>query len=147
MNINLLDFRDQLDFRANKKLFDPIRKKEVVVTPEELVRQLVIKYLITIKDYPINSISVEKQVVVNGRLKRFDALIYAKTGMPLVLIECKAPSVRLDGAVFFQASQYNLALQADYLIMTNGVTTQCAFIDREEQRVKFLDEMPNFKEL
>lgn len=146
MNIplELLSYHGQLDFRANKKIFDPIRKKELVVTPEELVRQLLLLYLIHEKKFPKNSLSVEKQVLVNGRPKRFDVLVYDKMGLPLLLVECKAPSVRIDEMVLDQMARYNLALKVNYFLMTNGMTTYCCAIDYAKETFTMLEEIPDF---
>jgi hypothetical protein len=80
----------------NKKLiFDPIRKKYIVLTPEEQVRQNILAYLVEHKNYPINNIAVEKQIKVSGKNRRFDIVIYDKEFVPIVLIECKQPDVQL----------------------------------------------------
>ncbi len=103
------------------KIFDPIRKKWFILTPEEWVRQHVLNYLVQIKQYPASLISVEKEVILNGLKKRYDIVIYKKDLIPFLIIECKAPYVELDVTTIQQAQRYNLILKADYVMITNGI--------------------------
>lgn len=147
IQLNLLAYKDRLDFRKNKKVFDPIRRKEIVVTPEELVRQLLLIYLMEERDFPKNRISVEKQLTINGRPKRFDILVYCNDAHPLLLVECKAPNVPIDEKTFDQIVRYNMALKVNYLLMTNGLKTYCCYIDYKNDTFELLEAIPKFEEL
>lgn len=103
-------------------VFDLVRKKWIVLTPEEWVRQHVISFLITEKNYPISFIAVEKEIALNDLKKRFDIVVYSKDLKPKILIECKAPYIELDREVMEQALRYNLNLQADFVMITNGMS-------------------------
>lgn len=103
------------------EIFDDIRKKWFVLTPEEWVRQHVLNYLITVKKYPSSLISVEKEITLNDLKKRFDIVVYKKNLSPFLIIECKAPFIELDISTLEQAQRYNLILKADYLMITNGI--------------------------
>ncbi len=147
ININLLKYQSQLQLRKDKRLFDPIRKKWIVITPEELVRQMLLLYMIEEKDFPKNKINIEKQVLVNGQPKRFDILVYSKETQPVLLVECKAPNVPIDEMVLDQIARYNMVLKVNFLIMTNGIETFCCQVDYEKETFEILDEIPNFNKL
>ena len=106
---------------SKTEIFDDIRKKWFVLTPEEWVRQHVLNYLITVKKYPSSLISVEKEITLNDLKKRFDIVVYKKNLSPFLIIECKAPFIELDISTLEQAQRYNLILKADYLMITNGI--------------------------
>ena len=95
----------------------------MVLTPEEWVRQHFVSYLIEEKKYPRSLIALEKQLIVNNRKKRTDILIFNTAGTPEIIVECKAPSVKITQATFDQIARYNLKLKANYLIVTNGIRT------------------------
>ena len=116
----------------------------MVLGPEELVRQLMISYLIGFKNYNKNKIAVEKELKLLERKKRFDILIYDSAMSPHILIECKAPEVPITQNTFEQISRYNLELNAPFLIVTNGITTYCCEVFVEGGNYKFLNEVPNF---
>jgi hypothetical protein len=145
--LNLLKYKSQLNIRKDKKLFDPIRKKWIVITPEELVRQLLLLYLMEEKDFPKNKINIEKQVLVNGQPKRFDILVYGEATQPILLVECKAPNVPINEAVLDQIASYNIVLKVNYLVMTNGMDNFCCKVDYEKETFEMLSEIPNFKNL
>ncbi len=120
--MNLLDYQDKLKVNAidgQTYLFDPVRKKNIVLTPEELVRQLTIQYLHLEKGYSLGVFSVEKQIKLNDTIKRYDIVVYKK-GLPFILVECKRPEIKLDEAVCAQIARYNIVLQVPYLMITNG---------------------------
>ncbi len=104
------------------EIFDDIRKKWFVLTPEEWVRQHVLNYLINVKKYPSSLISVEKEIILNDLKKRFDIVVYKKNLSPFLIIECKAPFIELNITTIEQAQRYNLILKANYLMITNGVS-------------------------
>lgn len=127
-------------------IFDDLRKKYLVLTPEEWVRQNLIKYLILDKGYPNGLISLEAGVKVNTLKKRYDALIYSKTGTPSILIECKAPAVKINNGVFQQILAYNTKIKAPYLLISNGYTHY--FLTRTpEGKFVFNSSIPSYQEL
>ncbi len=103
-------------------IFDEVRKKWLLLTPEEWVRQHLIHYLILEKKYPVSLISIEKEIILNELKKRYDIVIYNKQLVPVVVIECKAPYIELDKTVVEQALRYNLIIKAKYLMISNGVS-------------------------
>lgn len=103
-------------------IFDEVRKKWLLLTPEEWVRQHLIHYLILEKKYPVSLISIEKEIILNDLRKRYDIVIYNKQLTPVVVIECKAPYIELDKNVVEQALRYNLIINAKYLMISNGVS-------------------------
>ena len=124
-------------------IFDIIRKKFVVLTPEEWVRQHVIHYLIEVKKFPPARIAVEREIDLYGLRRRFDVVTFDRAGKPWLLIECKAPSVELTRQVFDQAFRYNITLEAPYVAITNGVKHFCGKIERSKGFV-FLSDFPDF---
>ena len=106
----------------NKRLvFDTVRKKYVALTPEEGVRQHFVHYLMNQLDYPVGLIAIETVVKINTLNQRADVVVYNRKGKPVMIIECKAPKVKIDNSVFEQAARYNLNLGVDYLLVTNGI--------------------------
>jgi len=125
-------------------IFDVIRKKFVVLQPEEWVRQHVIHFLIRTKKYPRSLINVEKQLTINGLKKRYDVIVFNAQGDINILIECKAPEVEISQKVFDQIAIYNVKLKADYLMVTNGVNHYYCQMNHEEEKYTFLKEIPDF---
>lgn len=147
IDIPLLSLEEHLQTRSadgQRQLFDPIRRKWVALTPEELVRQLLILYLVREKGYSSNRIGVEKMLKVNTLTRRFDLLVYAPDMSPWMLIECKAPTVPISQATFDQVARYNLPLRVPYLAVSNGMHTYCCALDYERQDYTFLKEFPDF---
>jgi hypothetical protein len=130
-----------------KEIFDDFRKKFVKLTPEEWVRQHFLHFLSREKHYPTSLISVEKSLTINKMARRFDAVVYKKDGSPVLLIEFKAPEVKLNQAVFEQVARYNLAFHADYLIISNGLLHYCCKMDYVNRRWTFLEEIPDYTDL
>jgi hypothetical protein len=104
-------------------IFDGIRKKWLLLTEEEWVRQNFIAYLIQHMQYPQAMIALEKSLVLNELKKRFDVLVYDSTHQPWMLVECKAPQIMLDEAVLQQVLRYNIAIPVPYILITNGNST------------------------
>lgn len=129
---------------GNVLIFDILRKKFVVLTPEEWVRQHLVHYLIDVKGYPPALIAVEREIELYGLPRRFDVVVFDRSGTPWLLVECKAPSVPLRRQVFDQAFRYNITLSAPYVAVTNGVTHFCGKIDTKRGFV-FLNDFPDFK--
>ncbi len=125
-------------------VFDPIRKKNILLTPEEEVRQRLLDYLIFEKKYNKNLIKIEGGLRVNKLSKRTDILVYDCNAMPFLLIECKAPSVFLDAKTLQQAANYNSEIKAPYLAISNGKQHFCFEIDFKS---KTSIQIPNFPDL
>jgi hypothetical protein len=132
------------DDKGKKWVFDPIRRKNVVLTPEELLRQLVLQYLLDIKKYPANRIRVEIGIELNGLQKRCDVVVFDAEVRPWLLIECKSPKIALRQDTFEQAARYNLPLRAPFLAVTNGLGTLCCALDFESGDIFYLDDFPDF---
>jgi hypothetical protein len=135
------------DNEGKLMILDVYRKKKLIVTPEEWVRQHLLRYLVEEKNYPAALISSEGGIKVNRLARRYDALIYDKSGKPLVLIECKAPSVKLNQAVFDQVIAYNHNLKAKYIIVTNGLKHYCCKHNIANKKFEFLGDIPLFEML
>ena len=129
----------------NKKyIFEPIRKKWLLCTPEEWVRVNCINYIIHTKGYPPSLISVEHQIEVYGLKKRFDLLVYNIDLSPFILIECKSPVVKINQKVFDQIIQYNLKLKCPYLMITNGLNHYFCNVIQNEKKIEFVDSVPSY---
>lgn len=129
------------------KIFDPVRRKYLVLTPEEWVRQHFLQFLINEKNYPQGLFKIESGVNHHQRNGRFDALIYGTDGKPLVLIECKAPSVPISKETFYQIGRYNSTLQVPFLVVTNGLEHFFVEINVDENRMKILKDIPDYEYL
>jgi len=125
-------------------IFDEIRKKFIILTPEEWVRQHVVQFLLQDKKYPKSYVNVEKLVKVNDLNKRYDIIVYQPNGEIYLLIECKAPDVTISQQTFDQIARYNLVLNAKYLMVTNGLNHYFCQMDFENEKYVFLKELPHF---
>jgi hypothetical protein len=125
-------------------VFDIIRKKYVVLTPEEWVRQHVVHYLVTEKKYPQSLIALERGITVNGRKKRFDILVFNKNGQPFLLVECKSPDIEINKLVFEQIAVYNSQFNASFLLVTNGLQHVVVKYAADFVRYEFMSEVPEF---
>ena len=148
ISLNLPKAEFRIKSKENTQLiFDNIRKKYVVLTPEEWVRQHVLYYLTEIKGYPKSLIAVEKQLVVNALKKRFDILVFNKQGLPEIIVECKSPSIKISQHTFDQIARYNLKLNASYLMVTNGLSHYFCNLDNINEQYIFLTELPDYVKL
>ena len=144
--LNLPEYIFRFKEEENKtSIFDDFRKKYVVLTPEEWVRQNFLMYLISELDFPKSLISVEAGLKLYKRLKRTDIVVYDKQGSPVLIVECKAPEVKLNEKVFDQIVRYNMALQVNFLVVTNGLDHYCCQLDYEKNSYNFLKTIPNYK--
>lgn len=125
----------QRDKDGRTEVFDPIRKKWLVLTPEERVRQQLILFLLNMKQIPASHISVEKAITVNGLTKRYDLVVFGADMKPQMVIECKAPEVEITQAVVEQAGRYNKTLRAPILGVTNGSTHYFFTLDFETEEI------------
>lgn len=128
-------------------IFDEIRKKFLVLTPEEWVRQNFIRYLAGEKGFPTALMVIERGLKVNGNLFRADLLIYGRSGVPLLAAEFKATDVRITQAAFDQIARYNMQFRVPYLIVSNGLDHYCCLIDFQQGRYSFLKEVPEFGDI
>jgi hypothetical protein len=128
-------------------LFDVIRKKEIVLTPEEWVRQHFVQYLINQKQYPKTLIKLEGGHKLHGMPKRSDIVVFNTTGQKILLVECKAPSVPIDQKTFEQIARYNMVHKVNLLAVTNGLQHYYCRIDFETRNYKFIEELPGYKQL
>ena len=145
-NLNFPNYSFRFKNSENKVgIFDEIRKKFVVLTPEEWVRQHVVQYLLVEKKYPKSLINVEKLVKVNGLNKRYDIVVFQPNGEIFLLIECKAPEVSISQQTFDQIARYNLKLNAQFLMVTNGLNHYFCQMDFENEQYVFLREAPEFR--
>jgi hypothetical protein len=126
-------------------IFDQSRRKFVLLTAEEWVRQNCIHFLHNHKNFPINLISVEKSFKLNNLVLRYDIVAYSKKAEPVLLVECKAPDVKITQQTFDQIAVYNLELKVPYLIVTNGIELFCCSIDFKNFKFLFITEIPDFK--
>ncbi|MDA9804054.1 type I restriction enzyme HsdR N-terminal domain-containing protein [Flavobacteriaceae bacterium] len=146
LNFSKYNFR----FKSNENktlIFDIIRKKFVILTPEEWVRQHTLHFLITEKKYPVSYINVEKQLLLNDTVKRYDIVIFKNDGDVEIIIECKAPSVTINQLSFDQIARYNLALNSNLLMVTNGMTHYFCKMDIKNKKYIFLRDLPKYEQL
>ena len=144
-DLNLPAFNARIE-RVNKehRIFDGIRKKFVLLTPEEWVRQHFINYLITDKKYPASLISIERGHKLNTLQNRTDIVVHNEFGKPWLLVECKAPDVNLTEAAFYQALRYHLKLQVNFIVVTNGFNH--FYCKRKDSDFIFIKELPMWNE-
>ena len=147
LNLPIIDHKTRLNSKGKTEIFDSIRKKWLVLTPEEWVRQNFALFLINDKKFPASLMAIEKGLKVNNLVKRTDIVQYNKSGKPVVIVECKAPKIKISEDTFAQAAMYNLKMKVNYLIMTNGLTHYCCKIDNETHKLQYLKEIPMFDEL
>ena len=125
-------------------IFDEIRKKFMLMTPEEWVRQNVVRFLLEEKKYPKSYINVEKIIKINGLTKRYDIVVFQPNGKIFLLIECKAPEVPISQNTFDQIARYNMVLEAEFLMVTNGLNHYFCKMDYEKEQYNFLKDLPEF---
>lgn len=126
------------------EIFDPVRKKWLQLTPEEWVRQHIISYLLKEKNYPASLLAVEKEISVGKLKKRCDIVVYRRDIKPMMIIECKEMDTPLTSKVLEQVLRYHITLQADYLIITNGL--HCYGFQKTENQFKEIDQFPDYNE-
>jgi hypothetical protein len=146
VQLNLPEAVFKIKSKENKQfIFDNIRKKYVVLTPEEWVRQNIVHFLINHKNYPSSLVAVEKQLTVNNLKKRFDILIFDNKGNPDIIIECKSYNIKVSQDTFDQLARYNLKINANLLMITNGLNHYFCKIDHRNEKYIFLNELPDYK--
>jgi len=126
------------------QVFDVIRKKYFVLTPEEWVRQHFIHYLNNEKNYPMGLMGVEKMIKYNALKTRADIVLYTREGKAKMIVECKAPNIKITQDTFNQIAKYNFKLKVEYLVVTNGIQHFCCRMDYENNSISFLEDIPTF---
>jgi hypothetical protein len=148
IKLNLPEYSFRIrEVDSKTQIFDDFRKKFVALTPEEWVRQNVLRYLITEKKYPQSLISVEAGLKLFKLKKRTDIVVYDNRGKPVLIVECKATDVKISNEVFDQLVRYNMALQVKYMVLTNGLNHYSCVIDYLRQSYVFLPEIPDYLNL
>ena len=147
--LNLPEYQFKIIEKNEKKfIFDEIRKKYLILSPEEWVRQNFIKYLVTEKNYPKGLISIEMHLQLNKQSKRSDIVIFNNKAKPKMIVECKAPSIKLEQKVVEQIIRYNIVLKVNFLIITNGLKHYCYKIDNKNPKNNnFIKEIPEYDKL
>ena len=130
-----------------QQIFDIARKKFVALTPEEWVRQHILHHLHQAKSVPLSLIGVEVSLKLNSLVKRADLVVYARTGKPLMLIECKAPGVSVSQLVFDQAARYDMIFHVNFMLITNGLAHYCCRFNHDEHSYSFLPDIPAYEEM
>ncbi len=145
LNLPEYTFRIKKD-NGKELIFDSIRKKFIVLTPEEWVRQNFIMFLKKQKKYPESLMAVEKQIMVNGKQRRFDLLTYLRNGQPHLIAEFKAPTVKITQDAFDQVVRYNMVLRVERVIVSNGLQHFACEIDYVNGTYSYMKEIPEFCE-
>ena len=147
-NLNLPPFEPKISEQDDKLvIWDPVRKLWTAMTPEEIVRQGFVSYLVNYKGYPVSHIANEQAIELNGMSRRCDSVVYDKAGQPKVIVEYKAPTVTISQKVFDQIARYNLVLHVDYLIVSNGLKHYCVKMEYPTGRFVFLQDIPDYAKI
>ena len=147
-SLNLPPCKPRLSVKNGKTfILDPLRRKEVTLTPEEWVRQHFVHFLITARSYPLERIANEVSITLNTTSKRCDTVVYDDYLKPLAILEYKASDITISNDVFHQISRYNAALRVPYLMVSNGLTHYCCFIDYQTMEYNFLDDIPSYDDM
>ena len=148
LSLNLPKYETKICERDGKlQIFDPLRKCHVALTPEEWVRQHFVNFLIESRGFPAALMSNEVAITVNGMKRRCDTVVYDKQLQPRVIVEYKAPTVKITKEVFAQISRYNLTLKVDYLIVSNGLRHYCCRMDYPNNSYTFLQEILEYTKI
>ena len=148
-HLNLPEYQFNIKKKGNDGLviLDTLRKRWVALTPEEWVRQNFVRYLIEDREFPAALMNNEISLTQNGIKRRCDTLVADRQGLPLVIVEYKAPTIEISQKAFDQIVRYNMVLKAQYLIVTNGMSHYCCKIDYENNSYAFLQEIPPYNVL
>ena len=144
--LNFKQYSFRFKNRENKLLiFDVVRKKFMVLTPEEWVRQNTIQYLVKELNIPLSLINVEKQIKLHGTIKRYDIVTFNPDGSIHLIVECKADSIKISQDTFDQIARYNLVLKSTFLMVTNGMDHYYCKMDLQNKRYSFLETLPEYQ--
>jgi hypothetical protein len=127
---------------GRRQVFDEVRRKWVSLTPEEWVRQNLIRWMVVTLGYPASLVAVERELLLGSLRKRFDIVVYDREHHPWLMVECKAPQVELGEDVLMQVLRYNMSIPVPYLVVTNG--NECHAAHRKGHALEWLSEMPAF---
>jgi len=142
-----MDFTPRLrDTEKGREIFDPVRKKYVLLTPEEWIRQQLLHFLVTECEVPQSLIGVEIVVPLGKRSLRADIIVYDRKASPLLLAECKAENVKINQQTFMQIAGYNLTLQVPWLIASNGRQLYCCKWNSASKEYDFVTQIPKYNE-
>ncbi|MBK0378345.1 type I restriction enzyme HsdR N-terminal domain-containing protein [Mucilaginibacter segetis] len=133
------------DDNGQLSIFDELRKKNIILTPEEWVRQHFVQYLIQEKNYPRSLIKLEGGLKLHGMAKRSDIVVHNSSGQKILLVECKAPSVSISQSTFDQAARYNMVHKVNLLVVTNGLQHYYCRINFEQESYQFIKELPLYR--
>ena len=143
--LNLPAYEAKINEENGKlRIFDNLRRCYVALTPEEWVRQHFVNYLVNHKGYPATLTANEVAIKLNDTSRRCDTVVYDRSLQPKMIVEYKAPTVKITKEVFAQISRYNLKLKVEYLIISNGLQHYCCRMDYEKQSYTFLQEIPEY---
>jgi hypothetical protein len=146
LNLPQYSFKISTD-EGKEMILDTLRRKFVKLTPEEWVRQNFVQYLISEGKYPPGLIGIEVNFSLNKLKRRVDILVHNRSGVPVMIVECKAPDVKLDDKVFDQIVCYNIGLKVPYIIVTNGIDHYACKINNAENTYEFLMAIPLYEDL
>ena len=145
-DIDLLSLQTHLrlshDLHGAPIVFDPIRKKNVRATPEEIVRQLWLLYFLEKLGLNPKMIAVERSILIHKMKRRFDLVVFSKSTDAILLVELKAPEITINQATFDQIAQYNMGMQVPYALVSNGAKHYCFSIDDQKKEFRFLKKLP-----
>jgi len=147
LNLPKISLITRVNSKGKTEIFDSFRKKYVLLTPEEWVRQHIAYFLVNQLQVPINLIALEKKIIMNRLNRRFDIVVYTRDINPLLIIECKAANVNITQDVFNQAARYNTVLKAPFLLITNGLTHHACKLDFEKSNIQYLNALPLYSEM
>lgn len=147
LNLPSVNFTCRSTIDSKTEVFDAFRKKYVLLTPEEWVRQHFAHFLVNTLKVPTTLMAMEKKIIMNGLNRRFDIVVYSKDISPLLIVECKASSVPITQAVFDQAARYNSVLKAPYLLVTNGLIHHACKIDFNKGNIEYLNSLPLYSDM
>lgn len=142
LNLPETTLRLTRDADGTVKIFDPLRRKWLVLTPEEWVRQNFVAYLTDTLGYPAGLMGNEISITLNGTARRCDTVIFNRDGSPLMIVEYKAPHITISQQTFDQIVRYNMVLRARYLTVSNGMNHYCCEIDYQTRSYRFLPSVP-----
>lgn len=145
LTLNLPSYDTKIiEAEGKTQIYDVLRRCYVALTPEEWVRQHFVHYLLDCKEYPTALMGNEVALTLNGTKRRCDTVVYDRALRPRMIIEYKAPTVKITKEVFAQISRYNLVLRVDYLIVSNGLQHYCCKMDYKNNTFTFLKEIPDY---
>jgi len=146
--LNLPQYEIKIGEKDGKRtIFDFLRRKYVALTPEEWVRQHFVHYLVEHKGYPKGLLGNEIEILAGPKHLRCDSILYNKVAQPQMIIEYKAPTIKIQQKTFDQISVYNLLLKVDYLVVSNGLEHYCCKMDYDHQKYLFLKDIPDYENL